>query len=94
MPVDAKLAHKHSIVIIHFAQLMPGLRGLIMNKRLSEICNLGARKYIEDDGNYRNPYPINSPEFNEFERGWFQSARRDDARRIQKNKIKPYSKGR
>ena len=41
-----------------------------------EICRLGARKYFEDRGVYRNPYPMGSPEFNEFERGWMQSLKK------------------
>lgn len=40
---------------------------------LAEINNLGRRKYFEDRGAYQNPYSPNSPEFNEFERGWMQS---------------------
>ena len=47
---------------------------------LSEICKLGARKYFENRGLYRNPYPHNTPEFNEFERGWTQSLKRDNGR--------------
>jgi hypothetical protein len=38
-----------------------------------EITKLGARKYFEDRGVYRNPYEIGSPEFNDFERGWMQA---------------------
>lgn len=46
---------------------------------LGEINKLGARKYFEDRGVYRNPYPIGSPESNEFERGWMQSLKKDGA---------------
>lgn len=45
---------------------------------LSEICNLGSKKYFEDQGKYNNPYPNGTPEFNEFERGWMQSLKRDE----------------
>lgn len=49
---------------------------------LNEIKKLGSRKYFEDRGVYRNPYQIGTPEHDEFERGWMQSLRRDDARLI------------
>lgn len=51
---------------------------------LGEITKLGARKYFEDRGIYRNPYPMGSPEFNEFERGWMQSLKKDGARLVNK----------
>lgn len=47
--------------------------------KLNEINQLGASKYFEDRGAYRNPYIIGSPEFNEFERGWMQSLKKDGA---------------
>jgi hypothetical protein len=47
---------------------------------LDEIKNLGARKYFDDQGIYRNPYAAGSPEFNEFERGWMQSLKKDEGR--------------
>jgi hypothetical protein len=46
----------------------------------NDIKNLGERKYFQDQGAYRNPYPQGSMEFNEFERGWMQSLKKDDAR--------------
>jgi len=46
------------------------------------IRQQGARAYYELRGVYRNPYPGNTPEYNHFERGWFQALRRDDARQI------------
>ncbi len=45
---------------------------------LPEITKLGTKKYFEDCGRYRNPYPSGSAEFNEFERGWMQSLKRDN----------------
>lgn len=49
---------------------------------LSEVKKQGSQKYFEDRGAYRNPYSVGSPEFNEFERGWMQSLRRDGAKLI------------
>lgn len=49
---------------------------------LKEICSLGSRKYFEDHGNYNNPYSSGTPEFNEFERGWMQSLKRDEGKLI------------
>lgn len=46
---------------------------------LTEINKLGRKKYYEDRGDYRNPYSPGSPEFNEFERGWMQSLKKNDA---------------
>ncbi len=46
------------------------------------IRQQGARSYYELRGEYRNPYPSNSPEYNHFERGWSQALRKDDARQI------------
>jgi hypothetical protein len=48
----------------------------------SEICKLGARRYFQDRGVYRNPYPPGTVEFDEFERGWMQSLKRDNGRLI------------
>lgn len=46
----------------------------------NDIKNLGEKKYFQDQGVYRNPYPIGSAEFNDFERGWMQSLKKDDGR--------------
>lgn len=46
----------------------------------NDIKSLGEKKYFQDRGAYRNPYPQGSAEFNEFERGWMQSLKKDDAR--------------
>lgn len=51
----------------------------------NEIAQLGAKKYFKDRGVYRNPYPHGSPEFNEFERGWMQSLKRDNGRLVSEN---------
>jgi hypothetical protein len=53
-----------------------------------EINKLGAKKYFEDRGIYRNPYPRGSPEFDEFERGWMQSLKKDGARLVNKTEGK------
>lgn len=47
---------------------------------LSDINRLGARKYFENHGVYKNPYAVGTPEFNEFERGWMQSLKKDEGR--------------
>jgi hypothetical protein len=49
---------------------------------LDDIKKLGARKYFEDGGIYKNPHPMGTPEFNEFERGWMQSLKRDEGRHV------------
>ncbi len=46
------------------------------------IRQQGARSYFELRGEYRNPYPANTPDYNHFERGWSQALRKDDARQI------------
>lgn len=45
---------------------------------LKDISRLGAQKYFEDGGVYRNPYPAATPEADEFERGWTQALKRDN----------------
>lgn len=57
---------------------------------VNEINKLGASKYFEDQGAYRNPYPHNTYEFDEFERGWTQSLKRDNGRLASDNN-RPYS---
>lgn len=47
-----------------------------------EITKLGAAKYFEDHGIYRNPFPNGSQEFNAYERGWMQSLKRDNGRLV------------
>lgn len=49
---------------------------------LSEIKRQGARKYFDDKGAYRNQYPLGSAEYNEFERGWMQSLKKDEGRLV------------
>jgi hypothetical protein len=49
---------------------------------LNDINKLGAKTYFEDRGVYRNPYPAGTPEFNEFERGWMQSLKKDEGRLV------------
>lgn len=49
---------------------------------LREICELGSRKYFVDKGIYHNPYPSGTPEFNEFERGWMQSLKRNEGKLV------------
>lgn len=43
---------------------------------------LGSKKYFEDHGVYLNPFQSGTTEFNEFERGWMQSLKRDDAQLV------------
>ena len=38
-------------------------------------------------GVYKNPYPIGSAEFNEFERGWTQALKRSNGRQISSQSI-------
>ena len=45
---------------------------------LDKIYREGASHYSQE-GEYRNPYPNGSPEFNEFERGWTQALKRTNA---------------
>ncbi|GAA5172285.1 hypothetical protein [Viridibacterium curvum] len=54
---------------------------------LSEINKLGARKYFEDRGVYRNPYAAGSPEGNEFERGWMQSLKKNGGRLVKESEL-------
>jgi hypothetical protein len=56
----------------------------------SEICKLGGLSYFDDGGIYRNPYHIGSAEFNEFERGWMQSLKRDGGRLVSEKKPPPF----
>lgn len=37
----------------------------------------GFKSYFDNGGNYRNPYPLNSPAFNDYERGWTQALKRN-----------------
>lgn len=53
-----------------------------------DIKRQGAVKYFEDHGSYRNPHPWGSTAFNEFERGWMQSLKRDGARLVQGSRFK------
>ncbi|MBD2222706.1 hypothetical protein H6G33_37945 [Calothrix sp. FACHB-1219] len=46
------------------------------------ISQEGAHSYYEKRGVYCNPYPVNTPEHNHFERGWSQALRKDDARLV------------
>jgi len=38
----------------------------------------GMKMYHESRDEYTNPYPIGSPEYNQFERGWMQALKRDN----------------
>jgi hypothetical protein len=53
-----------------------------MAASLVEINREGAQKYFTDKGVYKNPYPVGSIEFNEFERGWMQSLKKDEGRLV------------
>lgn len=38
----------------------------------------GMKAYRKSPGEYSNPYPIGSQEYNQFERGWVQAQKRDN----------------
>lgn len=60
---------------------------------LNDICKLGAKKYFEEHGRYMNPYPNGTPEFNEFERGWMQSLKRNEGKLMTSpEKYMPYAR--
>jgi hypothetical protein len=42
----------------------------------------GAREYFVHRGEYRNPYPLGSADFNEYERGWMQSLKRNEGKLV------------
>jgi hypothetical protein len=54
---------------------------------LIECYRQGQARYFADAGEYLNPYTPGSPEHNEFERGWMQALRRDDAKQIKPNRL-------
>lgn len=61
---------------------------------LKDICKLGAKKYFEEHGKYKNPYPNGTLEFNEFERGWMQSLKRNEGKLMaMPEKYMPYAGG-
>jgi hypothetical protein len=45
----------------------------------------GAREYFLHRGEYRNPYPHGSADFNDYERGWMQSLKRNDGKLVSLN---------
>lgn len=49
---------------------------------LHNIYRLGQKKYFEEYGVYRNPYDVGTPEYNEFERGWMQSLKRNNGQLV------------
>jgi hypothetical protein len=42
----------------------------------------GGRDYFRHKGQYRNPHPSGSTDFNEYERGWMQSLKRDEGKLV------------
>lgn len=46
---------------------------------LNNIYKAGEQLYLSGR-HYKNPYRLNSPEFNEFERGWTQAMKRDSVK--------------
>ena len=48
----------------------------------AEIINRGGRDYFNHSGVYKNPYPSETPGYNDYERGWMQSLKRDDRKPI------------
>lgn len=59
---------------------------------LRAICELGSRDYFEKRGKYQNPYPQGTPEFNQFERGWVQSLKRNEGKLVNSEGYLPYAK--
>lgn len=53
-----------------------------------DVYKLGAKRYYEWNGEYRNPYSIGTPEYNLFERGWMQSLKRDNGRLAERERFK------
>lgn len=51
---------------------------LNMPKITDEIVDAGERHYFANKGEYLNPYPIGSDEFNRFERGWVQALKKSE----------------
>lgn len=51
-----------------------------MSKQYKE----GWESFHRYKGAYRNPYRINSSEYNEFERGWSQALKRCDDAKLRK----------
>lgn len=47
---------------------------------LDEVRRSGSSDYYACNGAYENPYPIGTPEHNEYERGWMQSLKRNGAK--------------
>lgn len=52
----------------------------------------GMKMYHESRGNYSNPYPVGSPEYNQFERGWMQALKRDNDHSYQSQYRSSYSR--
>ncbi len=53
-----------------------------MTTELDAIRAKGKADYFAHNGEYSNPYPTNSPEFNAYERGWVQSLKDNGARLV------------
>ena len=51
-----------------------------MSKQYKE----GWESLHRNKGDYINPYPTNSHEYNEFERGWLQALKRCDDAKLRK----------
>lgn len=45
----------------------------------------GTREYFLHRGEYRNPFPHGSAEFNEYERGWMQSLKLNDGKLVNRD---------
>jgi hypothetical protein len=48
----------------------------------AEIIAKGKTDYYSLKGAYQNPYPLSSPEFNHYERGWTQSLKYDEGKLV------------
>jgi hypothetical protein len=58
------------------------IKDQIQKSREESPRERGFQDYFRLKGHYQNPYSLNSEEFNEYERGWMQSLKRDDGKLI------------
>lgn len=51
------------------------------------IYKAGYHSFLIGGGHRNNPYPINSDEYNWFERGWLQALKRSDTTSMQSSSV-------
>lgn len=56
-----------------------------MTTDLKQIRARAKMEYFARRGEYTNPYPLNSPEFNEYERVWMQSLKTNGGGFVKRN---------